>query len=182
MWIGDMINFIVRTKILMPLITAIFLIFILFHVIFRRKVEEFMSEFKKHLRILKYLLSIYVLFSLIIIGAIKDYILYPFDFIFYTQLCGAIILWCLFIFNTILRFSGVKTALSAIPIGFFGATTSYLSCCYLPNYIFYRSKFAGSSHGGHAPLEFFIIDLFILMFYSLFIVGRNLYKKTRGVK
>lgn len=182
MWIGNMIKFIVRTKFLMPLLTAIFITFILLQVIFRRKVEEFMSEIKKYLRVLKYLLSIYVLFSLIIIGVIKDDVLWPFGFIVYTQLCGAIVLWCLFIFNTSLRYSGLKAALLGIPVGFFGILASGISIIALPQIVFHETYFFGSSRGGHAPIEFFGVDLLFLMAYSLFIGVRNLYKKIREGK
>jgi hypothetical protein len=182
MWLGNMVEFIVTTKFLTPLLTAIFLIFILFHVLLRLNNEEFMKKVIKYLNVLKYLFAIYVAFSLIIIGIIKDDMLWPFGFIAFTQLCGAIILWCLFIFNTTLRFSGLTTALIGIPIGFFGLLASGVSIIALPQIVFHETYFFGSSRGGHAPIELYLAEIALLMGYSLFVGGRNLFKKVRGVK
>jgi hypothetical protein len=84
----------------------------------------------------------------------------------------------LFIFSKILRFSGLKTVLLGIPIGFFGVPASYFLCAYLPHFIFPKAEFGS----GHVPGEFYFIDVLFLMAYSLFIGGRNLYEKIRGVK
>jgi len=178
LWLGDAINFLVKTKFLLPLLTVVFFTFILLHVLSRIKKKDFTSKINKHLLVLLVMFSIYVYFVLIADVAIKDYFLYPFDYIFFTQLCGAIMLWCLFIFNAILTSSGLITALIGVPIGFFGALAGYLSFNHYPNVIFPKSMFGS----GHAPGEFFLIDLFLLTIYSLLIVLRNLVVKIRDTK
>ncbi len=177
-WIVGLWEIILATKFVMFSFSAIFFLFVALHILLRLKEKEFMNKVNKYLRILLYLFSVYILFSLIIIGVIKDYVLYPFDFIFYTQLCGAIMLLFLFISNITFRYSGLKTTLLGIPIVFFGGLAGCFLLVYLPNSIFYGTKFGI----GHAPVEFFGIDLLLLMAYSLFIGVKNLFIKIRGLK
>ncbi|MCJ7482069.1 MAG: hypothetical protein MUO31_03795 [Thermodesulfovibrionales bacterium] len=181
-WIVDLWEFIATTKFAVSSLSIIFFLFILLNILFRLSNKEFTRKVIKQLNVLKYLFAFYVAFSLIIIGVIKDDILWPFGFILYTQLCGATILWCLFIFSTILRFSGLKTVLLGIPIGFFGILASGISIVVLPQIVFHETYFFGSSRGGHAPIELYLAEVALIMGCSLFIGGRNLYKKIRGVK
>jgi hypothetical protein len=181
-WIGNLFEFIARSEYLILFVTTIYIVFIFLQVLIKFKNAEFRVLIKQNLRVLLNLFSIYILFTLIIIGAIKDDVIYPFDFIFYTQLCGAIVLWCLFIFDSILELSSLATTLLAIPIGFFGSLMGYMSCCYLPVLLFNKTKFGGINRGGHAPIEFIIADLILLTGYSLFIGGKNIVRKIRGDK
>ena len=179
MWIGDIFEFLATTKFVPSSLSIIFFLFILLNVLFRLKEKDFTDKVNKNLRILICMFSIYVLFVLVVTSTIeRDTTAHAFIFVIYTQLCGAIILWCLFIFSTILRFSKLKTVLLGIPIGFFGVPASYFLCAYLPHFIFPKTEFGS----GHVPGEFFFIDVLLLMAYSLFISGRNSYKKIRGVK
>lgn len=168
-WVGQFIEFFgdkFRTSLV---ISSIFVLFVLFHILPVRKNEGFRKTIRRPLMSFGTLLIVYIIYSVAV--RIKGDYFFTIDILLFPILCGSLAFLIILIMNKVHVFwRNAFLPICEIPIIALGASISFLCLMWPLTFI------------GLGSIEMIAVILLLLMLLSLFLGFGNLQKKLRKEK